>query len=79
LVPILKAIREYVYVRSKSVFINDDGEQELFLFSCLTVNTYTDDDVGQKKKIRAVVSELIEIPINEALPLYLDMEDHEFK
>jgi len=82
-------VLEYVYVRIKNIYMDDDDNnvKKLFLFAGLTKVT-TDEQRGTNKKhVDAVISKVIEVPVTDALPTYLELknkdvrvviEEHEF-
>jgi len=73
----MNKVEEYVYARIKDIFVNDEGDLVLFIFAGLTLNTIAEDVNGRKITVRPVLSNLIEVPAREALPVYLAMDDHE--
>jgi len=73
----MTTVEEFVYARIKDVFVNDEGDLVLFIFAGLTINTIAEDVNGRKINVRPVVSNLIEVPAREALPVYLAMDDNE--
>lgn len=72
------SVLEYLYVRIKNTF-SDDGEVKLFLFAGLTKVTSNLQLGINKKHTKAVVAEIIEVPIEDALPAYLDMKNHDLR
>jgi hypothetical protein len=67
---------EYIYSRTKSVSINEAGQEELFLFAALTIVT-TALDEPSKRKVNPVFSELEEVLVENAEPEYLLLPNHD--
>lgn len=69
--------KEYVYLRTKNVFLNDENELEVFVFAGLTINTILIDVFGKKKHVESVVAKVLEysMPDTPREIIELDNED----
>ena len=68
---------EFVYSRSKSIIKNNWNGEELFLFAGLS-KTYRNPADPTKVKVRACVSELIEVAVGDSNPDYLTLPEQDF-
>ncbi len=75
----IRMLQEYVYLRTKNVFINDDNELEIFVFAGLTKNTLSHDDFGKKKHVESVVAKVMEFSMAEAPRDLIVMDNEDFR
>lgn len=72
----MKKETEYIYSRSKSIILNEEGQHELFLFAGLSMVT-TAKEHPTKKSVKMGISELVEELVETADPQLLELSNHD--
>lgn len=79
----MKNTEEFVYVRTKNAYTNDDGYLELFLFVGITRNSFVpiddDEEFSCIKHVNSIFSKVIEMPLFEAPKAFTGMKNHDFR
>lgn len=70
---------EHIYARIKDNVVNEDGLEEIFLFSGLTKMTDIISNKKSKKKITAVVSKVFEDVVENSPPEYLALNNESIR
>lgn len=71
--------QEYVYLRTKNVFLNDEGELELFVFAGLSINTVSEEKDSRKKTVKNVASRVLEYEIKKAPAPLVELENGDLR
>lgn len=76
---LLSTKTEHIYARLKDCVKNEEGVDEIFLFSGLTISTEFIKTTKREKKVTAVVSKIYEDEVENAPLQYLQLKNEDIR